>query len=563
MKYKVYIFLVLIILLAFILRFYKVSEVPPSLNWDEVSIAYNAYSVLKTGKDEWNQSFPIHFKAYGEYKLPAQIYLSIPGIYFLGLNELGVRITPVIYGTLNVLVMFFLGRAIFASNLAGLVASFLLAISPWHIQLTRGSFESSLATFFICLGVWFLVKGFKEPKWYVYSMIPFALSAFSYNSARIFTPLFLVAVFLIYRHHLFKYKKMIILAITLFTILLLPLTPYLLSGERSSRYKLVSITDDPGLVLRINENRGNSKLPEPFPRLIHNKVTYVATSFTKNYLSHFTPQFLFISGAPHKQHHVQNIGQLYLFQSLFLLMGLWGLFKFNHKFKKLLLAWLLIAYIPVSVTGDSIPHALRTLITAPTYQLICAFGFLIFINWIKKYSKFIQFSLIVGLLIFVVLSLGYYLNQYYNIYPRNYSRDWQYGYQQAVSYVNEHKNEYDQIVFSRHYGEPHMFTLFFLKLDPSKYQNDPNLERFETHDWVRVLRFDMFYLTSSGEEKKVPLYFPDLGDKETTFSEIVKENPGKKLLFIGREIDFPNEMPRLLKINFLNGDNAFDIVEMK
>ena len=231
--------------------------------------------------------------------------------------------------------------------------------------------------------------------------------------------------------------------------------------------------------------------------------------------------------------------------------------------KKLLLAWLLIAYIPVSVTGDSIPHALRTLISAPTYQLICAFGFLIFINWIKKYSKFIQSSLIVGLLIFVVLSLGYYLNQYYNIYPKNYSRDWQYGYQQAVSYVNEHKNEYDQIVFSRHYGEPHMFTLFFLKLDPSKYQNDPNLERFETHDWVRVLRFDMFYLTSSGEEKKVPLYFPDLGDKETTFSEIVKENPGKKLLFIGREIDFPNEMPRLLKINFLNGDNAFDIVEMK
>ena len=46
-------FLILIVAIAFFLRFYKVTEVPPSLNWDEVSIAYNAYSVMKTGKDEW------------------------------------------------------------------------------------------------------------------------------------------------------------------------------------------------------------------------------------------------------------------------------------------------------------------------------------------------------------------------------------------------------------------------------------------------------------------------------------------------------------------------------
>ena len=105
--------LFLILVLGFVLRFYKVKEIPPSLNWDEVSIAYNAYSILKTGKDEWNQSFPIHFKAYGEYKLPVQIYLSIPGIYLFGLNELGVRITPVIYGTLTVLAMFFLGSLSF------------------------------------------------------------------------------------------------------------------------------------------------------------------------------------------------------------------------------------------------------------------------------------------------------------------------------------------------------------------------------------------------------------------------------------------------------------------
>src|SRR3989344_3494255 len=124
-------FLILIVAIAFFLRFYKVTEVPPSLNWDEVSIAYNAYSVMKTGKDEWGVTFPVHFKAYGEYKLPAQIYVSIPGIYLFGLNELGVRITPVIYGTLTVLAVFLLAKELFLSNTVGLLAAFLLSISPW------------------------------------------------------------------------------------------------------------------------------------------------------------------------------------------------------------------------------------------------------------------------------------------------------------------------------------------------------------------------------------------------------------------------------------------------
>ena len=95
-----------------------------------------------------------------------------------------------------------------------------------------------------------------------------------------------------------------------------------------------------------------------------------------------------------------------------------------------------------------------------------------------------------------------------------------------------------------------MFTLFYLNYDPAKYQNIPNLDRFETNDWVWVLRFDKFY-------------FPDLGDKGTQFADIIKANPGKKLLFIGRGGDFPKEHQRLVSVKFLNGENAFDIVEVK
>lgn len=549
-NYIYYPLLLLVVILSFILRFYKVAENPPSLNWDEVSIGYNAYSILKTGKDEWNQPFPIHFKSYGEYKLPLQIYASIPAIYFFGLGELGVRITPVVYGTLTILIMFFLATELFESKIAGLVSAFLLGISPWHIQLTRASFESSFATFWVSLGIWFLIKGFKDKKWFIISMVPFALSVFTYNSARIFTPLFLLTTLFIYRKKLVKFKKAVIVSITFFAVLLIPLTPYLLSGERSARYKLVSITDDPGLIPRINENRGNSKLPQPFPKLIHNKVTYISFYFARNYFAHFTPQFLFISGAPHKQHHVQNIGELYYFQAPFLLIGIIALIYLKHRFKGLLLAWLLLAFIPVSVTNDSIPHALRTLIAAPFYQLVTAFGFLLSVNWMKRFSKAAKISSILFLLITILISFWYYLNQFYNVYPKNYSKDWQYGNKQVVEYIKQHQDNYDLIIFTRHYGEPHMFTLFYLNYDPDKYQTDPTLVRFETYDWVRVLKFNKFY-------------FPDLGDKGTQYVDIVKENPGKKLLFIGRKEDFPSNLPRLYTVNFLNGDNAFDIVSTK
>src|SRR3990172_2196276 len=188
----------LVVLLAFFLRVNKVTEVPPSLNWDEVSIGYNAYSILKTGKDEWGEFLPLHFKSYGEYKLPAQIYASIPAIAIFGLNEFGVRITAVIYGALTILLLYFLAKELFDNKWIGLMSAFFLAISPWHIQLTRASFESSFSVFWIVMGVWFLVKSFKNPKWLIMSVVPFAISIYTYNSARIFTPLFLVSMLFVF-----------------------------------------------------------------------------------------------------------------------------------------------------------------------------------------------------------------------------------------------------------------------------------------------------------------------------------------------------------------------------
>ncbi len=537
------IILILVLVLAFFLRIYKIVDIPPSLNWDETSIGYNAYSILKTGKDEWGEFLPIHFKSFGEYKLPAQIYASIPGIAIFGLNEFGVRITPVLYGTLTVLLLYFLLQRLYNQYPISLIGSFLIAVSPWHIQLTRGSFESSFSLFWFLIGVIFLIKGLKNAKWLVVSMTPFVISVYTYNTARIFTPLFLFVIYLLNIKYLFKNFKYAVFSFLAFVFLVMPIIPFVMSGGAAARYKLVSITDDAGLIPRIEERRNLSKLPNIVTKLIHNRYTYNTFYFAENYIAHFTPDFLFINGAGHKQHHVQGVGELSWIQAPFLLYGLYFLIKNKDTSLKILLPWLLLAFVPVSMTNDSIPNALRTLIAVPVYQIFTAVGVYEFIK-LKKYTKII---LIVSIILFAI-NFYIFLTNLYSLYPIRYSKDWQYGNKQVVEYVKNNQDEYDLIVFTRTYGEPHIFTLFNLKYDPAKFQNSSNLERFQTFNWVRVLRFDKYY-------------FPDLGDVGTKYDDIVKANPDKKILFIGKKGDFPEYKMVLKRIDFLNGEEAFEMVE--
>ncbi len=542
-------FFIFIISISIFLRVWRLDKVPPSLNWDEVSIGYNAYSILKTGRDEWGKFMPVHFRSFGEYKLPGQIYLSIPGIWLLGLNEYGVRITPAAVGVIAVLGTYFLGKEIFKKEKIGLLSAFLLAISPWHLQLSRASFEAATAMCLVVWGIYCFVRGKLNKLNYSLAAILFGLSLYTYNAERVFIPLFGLALIYIYRKEIFsKPIKNLFPAVLITLAFAGSLIPIAFSQTGQSRYQLVSFVTDPGFVLRINEARGNLNLPAPLPRAIHNKATHFVYYFGGNYLAHYSPDFLFLKGAGHRQHHVQAMGELYLISAPFLISGFWFLAgRDDKKTLKFFLAWIGLSAVPAAITSDSIPHALRTLVVLPSYQLITAYGFFKALNKIKNknFKNIIAF----GSAMLLFIQFGYYLNQYHNIYPVKYSRDWQYGYKQVLDYVNRHYDNYDRIIFSRHYGEPHIFTLFWVKYPPAEYQTDSNLIRYQAHDWVWVTQFDKFI-------------FPDLGDKGTQVADMKEKyfNQGKTLI-VGRPDDFLESDPVLKRVDFLNGEPAFQISE--
>src|SRR3989344_292895 len=143
-----------ILFIAAILRFWNLGVNPPGLFVDEVSNGYNAYSIIKTGRDEYGNFMPLTFKAFGDYNLALSVYILVPSIAVFGLNEFAVRFPSALLGTLTVLLTYFLTKQLFKSGSSfiahhssqknvALVAAFFLAISPWHLQFSRYDHEAN------------------------------------------------------------------------------------------------------------------------------------------------------------------------------------------------------------------------------------------------------------------------------------------------------------------------------------------------------------------------------------------------------------------------------------
>src|SRR3989338_3931700 len=142
----------LILVLAFILRFYKLGAVPLSMDWDENSNAYNAYSIFKTGRDEYGDFLPITNRSFDDYKPPLYMYLNIPAVAVFGLTPFAARLPSAVFGFLAVPVLYFLAKKLFENSKLKFdiptVAMLMLAISPWHLQFSRVGFFDTKRFFF-------------------------------------------------------------------------------------------------------------------------------------------------------------------------------------------------------------------------------------------------------------------------------------------------------------------------------------------------------------------------------------------------------------------------------
>ncbi len=421
LKKYLHIFLFLgIILLAGFLRLYRLGEVPPSLDWDEASIGWNAYSLLKTGTDEYGKAWPVSIRSFNDYKPPMYVYAAIPSIANFGLNEFSVRLPSAIAGILLVAVTFFLCRGLKLQLFHCYIATLLIAISPWSIQFSRGAFEANLALLFFVLGAYFLLK------WPFLSVIPFVLSIYSYHSARLVIPAFLFLYFIFNFKFLIPRWKYLLLYMVFMLLLLYPLVRNSLhTGAVTARLATV------GAVQNVRE-------------------------YAKNYLSHYNFDFLFLTADNNNRHHAPDVGLLYLAELPFLIAGFYFLAKNKPSWSKFILIWLAAAPVASSLVNDA-PHAIRSLMFLPVFQIVVAYGMLNIVQSLKFKSLIV---------IAFILNSIFYIHQYFIHAPIEYAKDWQYGYEQVVEKVLQVEKNYETIYVTNYYDQPYIYFLFYGRIDP-------------------------------------------------------------------------------------------------
>src|SRR3989344_1080234 len=190
--------LILVFILGIFVYFYKLDKIPSGFYIDEALPGYNAYSILKTGKDEYGKFFPIAFRFYGSYNPPLYTYLTIPSIALFGLNIYAVRFPSVLFGLLSALVFYLmLKKSELVKNKLTLLLGFLLfLISPWNLLYSRVGYEVSLGLLLFSIGVLGMRLGLTKRSWFIIGLLASSLSTYAAYTERFLAPL-VIAAFLL------------------------------------------------------------------------------------------------------------------------------------------------------------------------------------------------------------------------------------------------------------------------------------------------------------------------------------------------------------------------------
>jgi len=527
------IILLIVIALGFGLRVFLLDKRPLGFTWDEAALGYNAYSLFKTGRDEYGKILPIVLKSFGDYKPGLYAYYTVPSIAVLGLNEFATRFPSAVFGTLLVVVIYLLTKELSNEHCA-LCAGLLLAINPWAIHFSRGAWEANLALFLTTLAALLFLK-----KRYWLSMLFFGLTFWSYQGAKLFTPLLLISLVYIYKPVL----KTLVKPLLLLLLLLLPIILGL--GSQSGRLKVFSVfsyTRSAQTIVEIkNQDRENSWI---FP-LFHSEIIDQGRGIIQRYLNHLSPYYLFFAGDWQSlRHSIPYYGYLHIPEIITILMGLVVLLKTNSRLTKLLIAWLLLAPLPSALSRDLV-SGVRSLPMVVPLTIISGIGLSILAR--KKFLLLLYSSAL-------LLSFFYFLDLYFVHSPKFTAADFVYPYRPALQLIKPLLSQYQKVIFTTQLGQPYIFTLFYLQVDPHLYQSQARLSENSQGDAGEVNKFET--LSAVKFDYRPIFWTSDKGLTSTLFVGGQYELPEKDLL------PLPN-LERIADITYPNGAHALRIVGLK
>lgn len=424
--------LIIIFVLAFFLRIFKLGTFPIGFHVDEAKVGWESYSILKTTKDDHGNFLNLYYNSFGDYRPTGIFYITIPSLLLFGKNEFAVRFPAALLGAFTIFPVYFLTFKITKKKSVALIASFILAIIPWHIATSRATSEVVITCFLVLSSLALLDKKTRL------SFFLLVLSFFFYHSARVVGPL-LMLTWIIYSWKKLVNHKKIITGFILTSLIALIL---LLSPAGRARY-------------------GQVKLETPSIR-----------SIIIQYSSYFDPNFFIGDIAKPFRYTSSNVGIVSIPIFTLFLLGIALILKTNKN--KILLILLALGPIPASLTLEDSPNLHRSFFMLPFLVIIAAIGLSYFLTNHKNLFKIIFITITFSFISFVI--------SYTNT-----SNNLAYAFRNPQSkdlslYLNDVAKNYNRIYVTNDPDSPYPWYAFFTGVTPQEL--NPNLEKQVSGKWM-------------------------------------------------------------------------------
>lgn len=534
--------LILILLVAAMLRLYRLTDVPPGVNRDEAAIGFTAQSIATTGQDEYGKKFPLSFESFGDWKMPLYIYADIPFVRTFGESELAVRLPSALAGIVGVAGLYVLTLMLFGSEPLALIAAAVLTLMPWHIHISRVESESNVAVLMTIIGSILFLSAIQKKSLakLVVSALLFAATYYTYHGNHIFTSLLLLGVLVIYWKDIIRVPRWWIAGVIGILVTVVILAATLLGADRT-KISGISIFGDP-TVIHNNIELPRLLYPNPnaFPvRLIYNRVTYGIETVYQNYLNSYGPEFLFIKGGGNSAHNIQGFGNLHPIEAPLLLLGIvWLLINRKKKPYQLILWWIAIGAVAAAITKDA-PHSNRMFAVVPGLAIAVATG----IEWVvtespKQWKK----AVIVALMTGYALSMTMYLNQYYVHFALTEGASWGYAYKKLTPILFSPENKDKYVVMTHPETSPYIYLLFYSGYSPKAYQDQVIRYAPSADGFVDVAAFGRFAFRPIDWSR-------DPSQKHTLLVTKPDEVPGALRPKIIATINLPDNTPQFVVVD--------------
>jgi 4-amino-4-deoxy-L-arabinose transferase-like glycosyltransferase len=511
---------------------FHLKSIPDGFYQNEAAFGYNAFSLFKTGKDEYGKTMPVILESFGDYKLAMLSYYLIPFILIFGLTETAVRVGSVFAGLLIIFVSYFIAKMLLKSTKVALLSTFLLSITPWIIVFSRTGNETILGVASLCAGfaVWL--------RWRHTSLVMFPVALFFGISVGSHYSTWLPVLFLMFCFSVYafwsKFKRRLHVFSLIF--LLIPVAVMFIALKQGNgRMKQVSLIEHGNVTGLVAEQvrEDASVFPLFLTRTFHNKLTYFMRIFTINFLNKNGPEFLFIRGdAGEEVYRVPDSGVLYIWMLPFILLGAYFIVRRENNTTYLLIFGFILSVMAGNALSVYGSESQRTL--SASFMVCMVVGYGIWTVYRKLPYKVLR---IVVLILFIPVAAYQYASFLHRYsWHEGVHQPWyrNYGVKNMLEIASETDRSYKKVYIA---GNPYMFYYFYKSVDPVFAQDEAKM--------LSVYRDALNHQTrtSFGPYAVLPIDCPAAG----------KMN----ILFICRGTNIPRNTKILRIIRYPDGQPAY------